>query len=162
MNIITKIKKLDDQLTKTRLSLLKKEGEKASFEEQNQKVLAKLEEYRMEIKKLKEEIESIKAEILTQYILGNLEEPIIGARHTLRTIKDIEIINKKLVPEEYKDVNISKIKRDINDLIIPGIKVIEKKIIVFKWTIFFRPKTLHLINLKAILGRLEVLWEKLT
>lgn len=132
MNIITKIKKLDDQLTKTRLSLLKKEGEKASFEEQNQKVLAKLEEYRMEIKKLKEEIESIKAEILTQYILGNLEEPIIGARHTLRTIKDIEIINKKLVPEEYKDVNISKIKRDINDLIIPGIKVIEKKIIVFK------------------------------
>jgi hypothetical protein len=72
--------------------------------------------------------------MLTQYILGNIEQPFLGARHSIRTVKDVEVINKSLVPEDYKDVNLVMVRRDVlnRNIIIPGIQVIEKKIIAFK------------------------------
>jgi hypothetical protein len=131
---LAKLQELDQRLTGLSISLKAKEMEKLKFEDKHKAILAVLNGLKQEMKQLKEEIEAVKAEMLTQYILGNIEQPFFGARHSIRTIKDIEVINKLLVPEDYKDVNLVMVRRDVlnRNIIIPGIQVIEKKIIAFK------------------------------
>jgi hypothetical protein len=131
---LVKLQELDQRLVGLSVSLKAKEMEKIKFEDKHKAILAVLDSFRQEIKQLKLEIEAVKAEMLTQYILGNIEQPFLGARHSIRTVKDVEVINKSLVPEDYKDVNLVMIRRDVlnRNIIIPGIQVIEKKIIAFK------------------------------
>ena len=131
---LVKIQELDQRLTQLSISLKTKEMEKLEFEDKHKAVLAVLDGFKQEIKQLKTEIEAVKAELLTQYILGNINKPFIGARHVIRTIKDVEVINKAIIPENYKDVNLVLIRKDVlnKNISIPGTKVIEKKIIAFK------------------------------
>jgi hypothetical protein len=129
-----KLQELDQRLTDLSISLKAKEMEKMEFEDKHKAVLAVLNGLKQEMKQLKEEIEAVKAEILTQYILGNIEKPFLGARHSIRTVKDVEVFNKSLVPEQYKEVNITLVRSDVlnKKIEVPGIKVVEKKIIAFK------------------------------
>jgi uncharacterized small protein (DUF1192 family) len=131
---LVKIQELDQRLTQLSISLKTKEMEKMEFEDKHKAVLAVLDGFKQEIKQLKTEIEAVKAELLTQYILGNIEKPFIGARHSIRTVKDVEVVNKLLVPEEYKEVNITMVRSDVlnKKISIPGIQIIEKKIVAFK------------------------------
>jgi len=131
---LAKLQELDQRLAGLSISLKAKEMEKLKLEDKHKTILAVLDGFRQEIKQLKSEIEAVKVEMLTQYILGNIEQPFPGARHSIRSIKDVEIINKSLVPEDYKDVNLVMVRRDVlnRNIIIPGIQVIEKKIIAFK------------------------------
>ena len=131
---LAKLQELDQRLAGLSISLKAKEMEKLKLEDKHKTILAVLDGFRQEIKQLKSEIEAVKAEMLAQYILGNIEQPFSGARHSIRSIKDVEIINKSLVPEDYKDVNLVMVRRDVlnKNIIIPGIQVIEKKIIAFK------------------------------
>jgi hypothetical protein len=131
---LAKLQELDQRLAGLSISLKAKEMEKLKFEDKHKAILAVLDGFHQEIKQLKSEIEAVKAEMLTQYILGNIEQPFLGARHSIRTVKDVEVINKSLVPEDYKDVNLVMVRRDVlnRNIIIPGIQVIEKKIIAFK------------------------------
>jgi len=131
---LAKLQELDQRLAELSISLKAKEMEKLEFEDKHKAVLAALDGLKQEMKQLKTEIEAVKAEMLSQYILGNIEQPFLGARHSIRTIKDVEVINKALVPEDYKDVNLVLVRKDAisKNVIIPGIQVIEKKIIAFK------------------------------
>jgi seryl-tRNA synthetase len=131
---LAKLQELDQRLAELSISLKAKEMEKLEFEDKHKAVLAALDGLKQEMKQLKTEIEAVKAEMLSQYILGNIEHPFLGARHSIRTIKDVEVINKALVPEDYKDVNLVLVRKDAisKNVIIPGIQVIEKKIIAFK------------------------------
>jgi len=131
---LAKIQHLDQRLTDLSISLKAKEMEKLEFEDRHKDVLAVLNGLKQEIKQIKEQIEAVKAEMLTQYIIGGIDKPFLGARHTIRTVKDVEIFDKKAVPEEYKEVNITLVRSDVlnKKIIVPGIKVIEKKLIAFK------------------------------
>jgi hypothetical protein len=131
---LVKLQELDQRLTELSISLKTKEMEKLEFEDRHKAILAVLDGFKQEIKQLKNEIEAVKAEMLLQYTLGNIEKPFIGARHAIRTAKDIEVVDKNVVPEIYKEINITLVRSDVlnKKIEVPGIRIIEKKLIAFK------------------------------
>lgn len=131
---LAKIQHLDQRLTDLSISLKAKEMEKLEFEDKYKDVLAVLNGLKQEIKQIKEQIEAVKAEILTQYIIGGIDKPFLGARHVIRTTKDVEVVDKKVVPEQYKEINITLVRSDVlnKKITVPGVRIIEKRLIAFK------------------------------
>jgi chromosome segregation ATPase len=128
---IMKLKKLDQEHMRLLMEYKKLHEEKENFEREFEHLFKIVHAYEEELKSLEQKIKKIRENIEKE--IGENTDVEGFTFYVHQKYEDVEIIDKKLIPQSYVELDLERIKWNlIEGNEVPGAKLVKKPKVIFK------------------------------